>query len=142
LEHWYRFAKGRLHWTLPKFSSPEQGERWSDLMPFITWELWLARQWIEDRPLAWQKPCHQLPAGRACQGMQNILVAIGTPTKMCKTRGKSPGWPVGRPRTKRQRYQLDQSERWKELRRRQRERKTAQKAKPRRPKKENIPKTA
>lgn len=142
LEHWYRFAKGRLHWTLPKFSAPEQGERWSDLMPFITWELWLARQWIEDRPLAWQKPCQQLPAGRACQGMQNILAAIGTPARMCKTRGKSPGWPVGQPRTKRHRYELDQSERWKEQRRRQRERKTVQTAKPGRPKRDNIPKTA
>ncbi|HEX7976236.1 MAG TPA: type 2 isopentenyl-diphosphate Delta-isomerase, partial [Anaerolineales bacterium] len=41
-----RFAKGRLHWTLPRVATPQQCERWSDLMPLITWELWLARQWV------------------------------------------------------------------------------------------------
>lgn len=43
VEHWYRFLKQRLHWTVPKLSTPKQCERWSDLMPLITWELWLAR---------------------------------------------------------------------------------------------------
>ena len=27
IDHWYRFAKQRLHWTLPKLSTPEQCER-------------------------------------------------------------------------------------------------------------------
>ncbi|MFB2920374.1 hypothetical protein, partial [Aerosakkonema funiforme] len=40
VDHWYRLAKQRLHWTLPKFTTPFQCERWSDLMPMITWELW------------------------------------------------------------------------------------------------------
>jgi hypothetical protein len=51
----YRFAKQRLHWTLPKFSTPEQSDRWSDLMPLITWQLWLARDIVRDNPLPWQK---------------------------------------------------------------------------------------
>ena len=33
----------RLHWTLPKLRTPEQSERWSDLMPLMSWQLWLAR---------------------------------------------------------------------------------------------------
>ena len=40
IDHWYRFIKQRLHWTLPHFSTPEQSERWSDLMPLLTWQLW------------------------------------------------------------------------------------------------------
>lgn len=24
IDHWYRFAKQRLHWTLPQFSTPKQ----------------------------------------------------------------------------------------------------------------------
>lgn len=24
IDHWYRFAKQRLHWTLPNLSAPEQ----------------------------------------------------------------------------------------------------------------------
>lgn len=42
LEHWYRFAKQRLHWTQPQLSSTQAAERWSDLMPLLTWQLWLA----------------------------------------------------------------------------------------------------
>ena len=55
VDHWYRFAKQRQHWTRPCFATPEQAERWSDLMPLITWELWLARFLVADRPRPWQK---------------------------------------------------------------------------------------
>lgn len=51
IDHWYRFLKQRLHWTVPNFSTPKQSERWSDLMPMITWELWLARDIVTDNPL-------------------------------------------------------------------------------------------
>ncbi len=142
VDHWYRFAKGQLHWTLPKVATPQQSQCWSDLMPFLSWELWLARPWVEDQPLPWQKPQANLSPGRVCQGLANILVAIGTPARVCKSRGRSPGWPKGKPRSKRQRYELDQSERWKELRRRQRTKKTAEKPKRGRPKRENLPMTA
>lgn len=39
VDHWYRFAKQRLHWTLPSFSTAQQSERWSDLMALMTWQL-------------------------------------------------------------------------------------------------------
>jgi hypothetical protein len=107
VEHWYRFAKGRLHWVLPHLATPEQSERWSDLMPLLTWELWLARSIVQDCPLPWQKPHTHLTAGRVCQGMQNLLAVIGTPTQVCKPRGKAPGWPTGKPRACRPRYDLD-----------------------------------
>jgi hypothetical protein len=55
IDHWYRFLKQRLHWTVPKLSTPKQCERWSDLMPLMTWELWLARDIVTDNPLPWQK---------------------------------------------------------------------------------------
>ncbi|MHC5829711.1 MAG: hypothetical protein ACYT04_80765, partial [Nostoc sp.] len=38
LDHWYRFIKQRLHWTLAKLSTPQQCDR-CDLMPLMTWEL-------------------------------------------------------------------------------------------------------
>jgi len=61
----YRFLKQRLHWTLPHFSTPEQSERWSDLMPLLTCPLWLARTCAADYPLPWQKPSNkELPPGR------------------------------------------------------------------------------
>jgi hypothetical protein len=112
VDHWYRFAKQRLHWTLPHVGTPEQSERWSDLMPLITWELWLAREIVADNPLPWQpvlavrpgKRQVNLTPGRVCQGMAGLLVVIGTPAREPKPRGKSPGWPKGRLRTRRERY--------------------------------------
>jgi len=55
VDHWYRFAKQRLHWTKPRLGTPEQASQWSDLMPLMTWQLWLAREEVMDNPLPWQK---------------------------------------------------------------------------------------
>jgi len=54
VDHWYRFAKQRLHWTLPNLRTPEQCERWSDLMPLMSWQLWLARDLVVENILPWQ----------------------------------------------------------------------------------------
>ena len=138
IEHWYRFIKGRLHWTLPRLGTPEQGERWSELMPFITWELWFARSIVEDNPLPWQKPKAKLSQGRVCQGMSNLLMVIGTPVGVCKTRGIPPGWPCGYPRTPRKRYALVRSARWINIRAKEKAKKDAQKPKRGRPKKKTA----
>ncbi len=71
VDHWYRFLKQRLHWTLPKLSTPKQCERWSDLMPMITWELWLARDIVADNPLPWQKSIDKLTRSLGCPGYGN-----------------------------------------------------------------------
>jgi len=104
IDHWYRFAKQRLYWTLPHLATPEQAERWSDLMPLMTWELWLARQIVTDQPLPWQKPQAHPTPGRVCQSMGGVLAVIGTPAQPPKPRGKSAGWPKGRIRKRRERY--------------------------------------
>lgn len=106
VDHWYRFAKQRLHWTLPRFSTPEQAERWSDLLPLITWELWQARQLSADKPQPWQKPQVELTPERVGQGMGGVLAVIGTPAQPPKPRGKSPGWPQGQSRKRRERYEV------------------------------------
>ena len=74
------------------------------MMPLITWELWQARDIAADHPLPWQKPQAKLTPGRVCQGMGAVLAVIGTPACEPKPRGKSPGWPKGRPRKRRERY--------------------------------------
>ncbi len=38
--------------------------RVSDLMPLMTWELWLARDIVTDNPLPWQKSLDKLTPGR------------------------------------------------------------------------------
>ncbi len=104
IDHWYRFAKNRLHWTVPALSTPDQCDRWSDLMPIVTWQLWLARQFVAQRPLPWQKSQVKLTPGRVAQSFGSILALLGTPACPPKLRGKSPGWTKGRKRRRRIRY--------------------------------------
>lgn len=104
LEHWYRFAKQRLHWTQPKLSSTQALERWSLLTVLMSWQLWLARNECVDTPLPWQSPQDKLSPGRIAQGFAVILAAIGTPAKVPKPRGKSPGRATGYCPTPRSRY--------------------------------------
>ena len=40
---------------MPNFSTTELAERWSQLMPLMSWQLWLAREIVADNPLPWQK---------------------------------------------------------------------------------------
>lgn len=103
VDHWYRFAKQRLHWTVPLLSTPERGETWSALIGLLTWQLWLARSSVADRPLPWQKAQPRLTPGRVAQGMAGVLAVIGTPTRVPKRRGNAPGWPTGRGRQRRER---------------------------------------
>jgi hypothetical protein len=90
----------RLNWTLPNLRTPEQSERWSDLMPLMSWQLCLARDLVLEHRLPWQSATIDLTPGRVAQSMLSLLVDIGTPTKMPKQRGKSPGWETGKVRTK------------------------------------------
>jgi hypothetical protein len=104
LEHWYRFAKQRLYWTQPQFSTVQATERWSALMPLLTWQLWLARCECVDTPLPWQSAQINLAPGRLAQAFASILVAIGTPAVAPKPRGKSPGRAQGHRPPARTRY--------------------------------------
>ena len=104
IEHWYRFAKQRLHWSKPKLSSNQAGERWSDLMGLMSWQLWFARTECRDSPLPWQSKQHSLSPGRVAQAFPNIIAAIGTPAKPPKIRGKSPGRSQGQLQVPRSRY--------------------------------------
>jgi len=106
VDHWYRFAKQRLHWTLPNFSTAKQSERWSDLMPLMSWQLWLAKDLVQDHHLPWQSPQKQLTPGRVAQSALPLLIDIGTPATSPKPRGKSPGWKTGQKRSKKKTYPI------------------------------------
>ncbi len=73
-------------------------------MPLVTWQLYLAREVVSDLALPWQKPQARLTPSRVCRGLGGLLALIGTPAKVPKPRGKSPGWPAGRLRERRARY--------------------------------------
>ena len=110
IEHWYRFANQSLHWKRPRLSTPEQSELWSALIVLACWQLWLARSIAADQRRPWQKPQPILTPGRVHRAMGGVLAGIGTPARAPKPRGKSPGWPRGRIRTKRTRYAVIKKE--------------------------------
>ncbi len=99
-----RFRKQRLGWTTPQFQHKETGDRWSWLVALAVWLLFLARPLVTDSPLPWQKPQAQLTPQRVQQSLPLIFAQFGSPARAPKTRGKSPGWPRGQPRTRKRRY--------------------------------------
>jgi DDE superfamily endonuclease len=106
VDHWYRFAKQRLHWTLPSLSTAKQCERWSSFMPLMTWQLWIAKDLVEEHHLPWQSCQRNLTPGRVAQSLFSLLVEIGSPSSPPKPRGKSPGWKQGEKRKKRKTYPI------------------------------------
>jgi hypothetical protein len=103
VDHWYRFIKQRLHWCLPHLATAEQSDRWSHLMPLMTWQLWLARHQTQ-HCLPWQKPMPQPSPGRVANAFAPLLAVIATPASPPKPRGKSPGWPMGQQRQSKPRF--------------------------------------
>ncbi len=101
IEPAFRFRKQRLYWTLPHF---QQADRWTRLVDVAYWQVWLARQLVSDQPLPWQKKLARLTPGRVTQALGALFAQFERLTTTPKTRGKSPGWPSGRPRTRPKRY--------------------------------------
>jgi len=73
-------------------------------MPLMTWQLWLAKDIVQEHHLPWQKSQSNLTPGRVAQSMLGLLMEIGTPAQSPKPRGKSTGWKTGQKRKKRIRY--------------------------------------
>ena len=75
-------------------------------MPLMTWQLWLAKNLVEDHHLPWQSSQKNLTPGRVAHSLFSLLVEIGTPATSPKIRGKSPGWKQGKKRSKRKTYPI------------------------------------
>lgn len=101
-----RFRKQQLHWTLPRFQTPERCDRWTMLVTMAHWELFLARDVVQDQPLPWQPAQTELTPERVRQSLAGLFSQIGTPAAPPQTRGKSPGWPTGRARTPLERHKV------------------------------------
>jgi len=114
--HWYqyrwpvepsiRFRKQYLYWTLPRFQQPECCDRWTMLVSLAQWQLLFARELVMDNPLPWQPAQEQLTPERTLQGFGSLFRQIGTPAAPPQSRGKSPGWPKGRQRTRPERHRV------------------------------------
>jgi hypothetical protein len=99
-----RFRKQHLYWTLPAFQTPERCDRWTMLVTLAQWQLFLARDLVCDQPLPWQPAQQKLTPERVLQGLGGLFQQISTPASSPQPRGKSPGWPQGRARTRPERH--------------------------------------
>jgi hypothetical protein len=99
-----RFRKQQLHWTLPRFQDSQTCDRWTALVDLAFWQLFLARDLVQDQPLPWQKAQSILTPTRVLLSFASIFAQLGSPTRPPKARGKSPGWPTGRIRTRPRRH--------------------------------------
>jgi hypothetical protein len=84
----FTFSHFSLSSYVPSLSTAQQSERWSDLMPLMSWQLWLAKDLVEEHHLPWQSSQKNLTPGRVAQSMFSLLVEIDTPTTPPKPRGK------------------------------------------------------
>jgi len=101
-----RFRKQYLYWTLPRFQDAQRCDRWTMLVSITQWQLFLARELVVDNPLPWQPAQEELTPERVLQGLGGLFQQIGTPALPPKARGKSPGWPKGRSRTRLERHRV------------------------------------
>jgi hypothetical protein len=101
-----RFRKQYLHWILPRFRTAARCDRWTMLVSLAQWQLFLGRDLVKDNPLPWQPAQEKPTPERVLQGFGGLFREIGTPTAPPQTRGKSPGWPEGRPRTRPERHRV------------------------------------
>jgi len=84
----------------------EAADRWSTLVSLAMWMLYLARPIVQDQPLPWQRSQHDLTPGRVKRGIGSVFRAIVNPAIPPKPRGIPPGWPKGKERKRRERFQV------------------------------------
>jgi DDE superfamily endonuclease len=98
LEHTFRFLKQSMGWTTPRVRHPEQADRWTWLVVAAYTQLRLARPWVADLRLPWERryDAGRLTPVRVHRAVSTLLAHLGTPAKAPKPCGRSPGRPKGR----------------------------------------------
>jgi len=100
LEHYFRFGKQRLLMAAYRTPDVEHEENWLTLVQLATVQLWLAREWAGIRLRPWERYLPQCTSGVASPSQvqrdwERIIRQIGTPARLPKRRGKSPGRAKG-----------------------------------------------
>jgi len=98
LEHAYRTAKQDLLWERPRLRTPEQFERWTDVVSVVRNTLFLARDLAEAQRQPWESGRRARTPEQVRRALGPIIAQLGTPARSCRPRGYSPGWSAGRSR--------------------------------------------
>lgn len=95
IEHGYRFQKQRLLWDNPRLRTPEQFERWTQLVAVVENLLRLARPVVAPIVQPWERSPRPATPQQVRRGLKKILGTLGTPARPVQPRGKSPGRAKG-----------------------------------------------
>jgi hypothetical protein len=97
VEHGFRFVKHALGWSTIRPRRPAAADRWSWLISAAVWQLWLARPLLADTRMPWERSLadHYVTPGRIRRGFNRLLITLGTPARVARARGKSPGRLLG-----------------------------------------------
>src|SRR5579883_886435 len=102
-EHGYRFDKQELLWDVPRLSTPERTERWTQLVACAHNLLVLARPLVVGGFRPWETRRVELTLTQVRRAMPSLLFQVGTPARPPQRRGKAPGRAKGfhpKPRTR------------------------------------------
>jgi hypothetical protein len=103
-EHGYRFDKQALLWEQPRLRTPQQFERWTQIVAIVHNHLVLARDLVEPELRPWESK-HRVPSPQQVRrGMHKLLSHLGTPAQPPQPRGKSKGRVIGAKVNKAQRF--------------------------------------
>jgi hypothetical protein len=94
-EHGYRFDKQDLLWAAPHVRTPEQMQRWTDLVAVVRNELVLARDLVAAERRAWERRRQTVTPRQVRRAMGRLIQEVGTPAPPPQVRGKAPGRPHG-----------------------------------------------
>ena len=90
-EHGFRFEKQDLLWTAPRLHTPEQFQRWTDIVAAARNQLVLARDTVAAQRYPWEAQTRSATPRQVRRAMNQILTQLGTPAQPPQPRGKSPG---------------------------------------------------
>lgn len=105
LEHGFRFDKQDLLWEQARLRTPEQFQHWTDLVGCVHLQLVLARELAGTRR-PWEGHARPVTPQQVRRAMGAILGKLGTPARVCRVRGKSPGRLTGTMIEKAPRYKV------------------------------------
>jgi hypothetical protein len=96
-EHGFRFDKQALLWEKPRLRTPGQFELWTDLLSVVHNEIVLARPLVEETAIRrpWENAHGKVSLAQVRRSLSGIISSLGTPARLPKLRGKSPGRAKG-----------------------------------------------
>lgn len=95
IEHGYRFEKQDLLWTTTRLRTPEQVQRWTDIVSGVHNLLGIARAEVSADLRPWEPNSRPATPRQVRRALARIFTDLGSPVSAPQPRGKSPGRATG-----------------------------------------------